>query len=241
MQRSVYRQYLDKFRFRREKDLDSIIVSHKKSEIEYNDRNKKILVKIYKNHQLKYESTYKYDDDGMNIGQIYIRYDSLGHIEVKKSYSHKYDKHGNLSELECYDIEGKLIRKITPEFDENGNLDKTKKKFINKDGSLNRITINEYDIKGNNILRKECFSGSCKSAIEYKYDESGKLIEETRYRDSEIVTKINHEEEKDEGKEKPIYKYDSQGNWVEKFYIEPLNDRQFFIYTKIKRNIVYYQ
>ena len=243
IKRSVYRPYLDYRNNVNMEKTDSVKVSHTKAEFAYNDENKKIQAKIYENDQLKYESTYEYDDEGMNIGQVYIRYDSLGNIEVKKSYSHKYDKHGNLSELECYNKEGKLIRKITPEFDENGNLKKTKEVFINEDGSSNRFTIYEYDIKGNNRLKKECYSEPCKEParlIKYKYDESGKLIEETHYRGPEIVFKENHKEEKDEDLENLIYKYDSLGNWVEKFCVKKINKHpRVFYYSKIKRTIIY--
>ena len=106
----------------------------------------------------------------------------FGNIEKGKrtyyGHNNKYDKNGNVTEQNDYNLDGSLRSKETYKYDENGN--ETEKNYYNSDGSLKRKYTSKYDEKGYKIERYQYPYSDGRIAGHttiYKYDKNGNEIE----------------------------------------------------------------
>ena len=171
----------------------------------------------------------------------------------------EYDKDGNKTEWNRYNLDGSLDKKSTYKYDEKGN--RIEKNSYNSDGSYSTVnnfdgkSTYKYDEKGN-ITERVLRSDSAQEKRKYtsKYDEKGNKIENNRYNSDgslsfkytskydEKGNKIENNEYNSDGsldkKKTYEYEYDKQGNWIKRIEFtngipEYILERQYEYYDYI--------
>jgi len=137
----------------------------------------------------------------------------------------KYDKNGNLTEANYYDLKTNLVFSSDKrEYDKRGNMIKTT--FYNSSGKVVGIDIYKYDNKNNQIQKDNYWNGKLNGrlirtynyksmiVIENIFDAVGKLQSKYSYK---IDNNGNHLEDYDyNGKlySKSTFQYDNKGNKI---------------------------
>ena len=182
----------------------------------YNDSGKKIEESEYKSDgSLIRKYIYKYDDKGNRI-EI-SQYKSDGSLRGK--YICKYDDKGNEIERSWYKSDGSLDWKCICRYDYKGN--EVERSWYKPDGSLDWTCVYKYDDKGNKIEESEYKpDGSNEWKDIYKYDDKENNEEKNRYKYDESFKKggkyNSHGDITEDESNGYEYKYDKQGNWIEK-------------------------
>ncbi len=187
----------------------------------------------------KYRYEYTYGEDG-NILQI-NQHEDLQNETTKAVY----DAEGKpLSSTTC-DADGKIRRKSTYTYDENGNRTCFTYESTQTDGTLLHNEFRyEYDANGNLTLVSQCdengeLTGKTKYTYDKKgnrthaasYDGDGKIQYKTQYQyddSGNVIMEINDPIERNEYNQKTetTYEYDEQGFLVreKKHYIDEEDD-----------------
>jgi hypothetical protein len=136
-------------------------------------------------------------------------YNFYGVLNSKETY--KYNEIGKLIEIDVITGVDSILTKETYKYDIKGNL-------IERDGITDNNLhhtkeINKYDNKGN-LVENDWISsdGSLVFKWIFKYDNKKKLIERKNIYDKEILLR-------------QTYKYDNNGNEIEKNLYDPRNNR----------------
>jgi hypothetical protein len=127
-------------------------------------------------------------------------YNSEGGLIEKNTY--KYDNSGRLIEKLNFYASGKLDNKYVYKYDDQNNQNEYTR--FSSDGSEQETCIDKLDEKGNKIESSVTNFGPFNKKWVYKYDDTGKVIEETVYSKTETPDKVTR------------FKYDSNGNQIEK-------------------------
>ena len=164
--------------------------------------------------------TYKYDKKGDVIASY--RFNSTDSLISK--YVYKYNNKRMTTEMLNFNSLDSLISKLIYEYDDMGNLSKVSK-FDANENMIDK-TINTYDNKGNRIEK-------------YDYNSENELMNKTVYfyNENDFYSEIYYYNALDSLEKKTgyQYKYDSNGNWIEK--IDCQNDSAVKI---TEREIEYY-
>ncbi|MFW6026920.1 MAG: hypothetical protein ACOCRX_11335 [Candidatus Woesearchaeota archaeon] len=194
----------------------------------YDQQQRKINEKAYRNGELLREKTWDYDQYGNKIVDKEIGEESLSGKKYCEWHEYKYDKEGNLlkkveknrdgvivdGEIKKYNKQGNNVKKIllgkkgekTRKYIKSYNKDDKKRKLIIKDDSGKLVSITQflYDNQGNQIgyITKNR-SGKITDKSEYEYNRDGQMIKETW---------INIENGKEVIDQIREYKYDQYGN-----------------------------
>jgi hypothetical protein len=170
-------------------------------------------------------NTYKYNEDGNQIEQIWeIRdgqrtvivdlYEIRNNIVKRTNYStsvgktlvssfiYKYDTNGKIIEKTEY-INGDLSLKYNYKYNSKGNLVE-KLTFLNN-GVLETKEFYKYDLNGHPIETIQYFNGKLRLRVNYKYDTKGNIIEEIDYIKTNGISRM----------QKTLNKYDKNGNKIE--------------------------
>jgi len=182
----------------------------------YNDNGNKIEESEYKfDGSLIRKYIYKYDDKGNRI-EI-SQYKSDGSLGGK--YICKYDDKGNKTERSWYKSDGSLDWKCICKYDYKGN--EVERSWYKSDGSLDWTCIYKYDDNGNKIEESEYKpDGQNEWKDIFKYDDSGNNEGKSWHKsDGSFKEKKmynNHGDITEDEYNGYEYKYDKQGNWIEK-------------------------
>lgn len=184
-----------------------------------NDLTKEnLLGRVSKITESKYTGVEKFGEiqkDSL-LSEFIFQFDRKGMRIYNKSSiktDHKYDKMGNLIEIDWLKEDGTLDGKTILKYDEMGN----NIEYYNyrSDGSLREKQTYKYDEKGNKIEDTDAYFSESKtpdttgfdSKYTYKYDEKGNMIEKISYCSSGNICSLTS------------YKYDEYdrtGNWIKK-------------------------
>jgi hypothetical protein len=176
--------------------------------IQYDPSNRS---KIYETAETK---MYKYDSmTGFRIEEdVYRTKGALLYIN-----RFKYDKWGNLSEINEYTAEGIMESTMGYKYDSIGHLLEKSNRYHNIKSSDSYIDKYTYDNNGNKVAYK-CFDSNSilKWETTYKYDEKRNIIEE------ETFTYEQRGGTDQTSDYKNVYKYDSTG-MIEKVHLDKFN------------------
>lgn len=153
--------------------------------------------------KLRYTMTYKYNEEGNQIGEI-RNYSELDHDSY---FIFNYDEIGNQTGWKWYGTDGSMHAQCSFKYDTNGN--QTERYDYYADGGLEGIQIFKYDGNGNRIERQQYdyyreTNGSLRFIETYKYDDNGNLTEEKTDYSKGSIAKINFKYEE----------FDKYGNWL---------------------------
>lgn len=208
---------------------------------EYFDNSKLSKTRMYESDgTLNTVLVYNYNGDTVTIENCYVeknkysgkriwKYDRKGNLIELENYSsknilkgksiYKYDINDNQTEFSNYDADGNLTYKSnTDTYDENKNIIESISYDENSSILSKTNTKYKYDNKGN-ILESNSYNneGSLEEKIVFKYDNEGNMIEFTN--DNETTK----------------YIYDKKGNWIKCItFIDNLPEKL------IEREIEYY-
>ncbi|MCS5420653.1 MULTISPECIES: hypothetical protein [Psychrilyobacter] len=180
--------------------------------------------------RIQRKTLYKYNDEGKLIQTS--DFDSRVEFAGKTIYTR--DDKGNLIEASDFNSKGEFIGKIIYTRDSKGNAVETNS--YNSMGSLNSKFKFEYDKKGR-VLESIYYGsdGELRDKTYFKYDGKGRVIEvKLITEDSIFIKNFKYEnKEKDDvtlmiqyegyltmSKTRYMYKYDENGNWIQKISIE---------------------
>ncbi|MGM0438566.1 MAG: hypothetical protein ACQEQD_09895 [Bacillota bacterium] len=207
---------------------DGKVVSKFRIISKYDQQQRKINEKAYRNGELLREKAWDYDQYGNKILDKEIGEEPLSGKKYCDWHEYKYDKEGNLlktveknrdgvivdGEIKKYNKQGNNVKKIllgkkgkkTRKYIKSYNKDDKKRKLIIKDDSGKLVSITKflYDNQGNQIgyITKNR-SGKITDESEYEYNKEGEMVKETwiDIKDGkEVIDQIRE------------YKYDQYGN-----------------------------
>ena len=114
-----------------------------------------------------------------------------------------YDNKGNIIEKKCFNSDGSIMKKLTFDYNDKGNIIKLN---IYKNENDEYTETYKYD-ENTNQIEKKCYKsdGSFMRKISIKYDDKGNKIEEV------------YEAKGDTSND--IYKYDDKGNNIESGFL----------------------
>lgn len=170
-------------------------------------------------------NTYKYNEDGNQIEQIWeIRdgqrtvivdlYEIRNNIVKRTHYStsvgktpvssfiYKFDTNGKIIEKTEYS-NGDLSLKYNYKYNSKGNL--VEKLTFLRNGVLETKEFYKYDLNGHPIETIQYFNGKLRLRVNYKYDTKGNIIEEIDYIKTNGISRI----------QKTLNIYDKNGNKIE--------------------------
>ncbi len=171
----------------------------------YNESGKLIETSDFNlNDEFTGKTIYKTDDKGNLIETS--EFDSKGEFMGKIIYTR--DEKGNAVETNSYDSMGSLDSKFNSEYDKKGRVLETI--YYGANGELNKKTYIKYDGKGRTIEIKLIAEGSIFiQNFKYENKEKDDLTTMIKYEDYLIMSKTIYR-----------YKYDENGNWIQKISIE---------------------
>lgn len=178
---------IDKLDFDLNRD-GKLINKGKMSTIKYDKRGFPVETIIYgENGQIENRYTYKYDKNGRRIESI--RYDKAGNPD--KKYTYEYDSSGNKIESIRYNMLGDPEEFYRYEYDDYGNL--LEERWLKPDGEAEYTITYDYDNLGRKAmaLTHDEQSGSSYK-YEFKYDDSGGIVEEVKYEEGKKVGVIQY-------------------------------------------------
>ena len=181
----------------------------------------------------------------------YTAYEKFGQVQKDEFIGRSifsYNKKGNLTEGNDYDINGELLFKGEDTYDERGN--KLEQVMYNSYGKLLHKVTYKYDDKGNRTEEKDYDSnGKLTIRVTYAHNEMGNKTEENVFpsdnKPYQIKYKYNDKGEQIEQVEnskiedidievKLTTKYDSKGNKVEEenFFNDKLTSKKLYKYDQ---------
>lgn len=167
-----------------------------------------------------FRHVYKYDEKGNRIEEaLYDIYNQKGIYSVEK---YAYDNKGNMIEMNEYNSDGNLEKKIKYSYDNKGN--KIEENEYNQDGKPESRWRYKYDSFGNQIeassfdFEKDKFNFT----ITRRFDKQGNEVESSD--DGYNSNKDNYE-----------YEYDNNKNWIKSVYY-----RDGKLHSITERTIEYY-
>ncbi len=196
---------------------------------------------------LKYNFTFKYDAKGDIIERN--TYENLDG-ELKKARVYKNESNENKMEATEYDLEGNFMSKYDAKgnlierdypspidfkfkfkYDINGNKVEESVYYLDneqgREGDLESKSKYKYDAKGNKIEYVRFDSkGNLESKEAHKYNAKGDVIETSEYGDENILKEVFTYK----------YKYDQEGNWVERIKLDKKDEPS----EITEREITYY-
>ncbi len=168
---------------------------------EYNEKGQKIVGKRISNDG-KVATSWLYSYDIANFLTKVEIFNDKNQIEEVLNYT--YQPEAQQSEVLGYDATGKLHGKQIIRYDANGN--KTSELSLDANGSFLLNSEFVYDVKQNVSERKFEDKGGKRVVLKYVYDDKNNVIEENYYGEGVQLY----------GQKKFSYKYDNQGNWIER-------------------------
>lgn len=189
----------------------------------------------YDNQLIKrtYRSTYIYDAKGNKIEAKKYGV-NMSDSTAYDRWTFVYDEHGNMTEETLYDFYDDTLftydYKDIYIYDDRGNMTENKRVFF-PDTTFAYKEIYIYDDKGNKIEENFIYREGHKSKFTFDYDDKGNKIEAIEWNFDSIVTKDTYKyddrgnliEEHRNGmwgdvncKSTYKYKFDNNGNWIEK-------------------------
>jgi len=161
--------------------------------------NKLIDIKYGPDGNVDKKYVYTYDNDGYRRTEQQ-QLSSDGKLIRKITY--KYDEQGNLIEDNSFSPEGKPEKKITYKYDNNGNV--IEDNSFDAEGKLMKRFTYTYDGSSNKIENSRFSSqGALDSKVTYKYDDKNNIIEETVTNANGTVVITTY-----------TYEYDRQNSWI---------------------------
>lgn len=211
----------------------------------YNEKgNKTEGTEFDTNHKILRNSNYKYDEKGNIIEGNW--YNGDGSLSDK--FTCKYDKKGNIIEYNWYRGDGSLSNKFTYKYDKKGNMIERNLNFYDTYGELSSSPkdIFKYDEKGN-MIERNVYDADKKITNRHiwKYNKKGKKTEMNSYKDGVLIDTRKYDNYENEiysydtdygGAITYKYKYDNQGNWIERIEYSENNNP----YEITEREIEYY-
>lgn len=201
--------------------------------------------------KLGWKTTYVYDEKG-NMAEE-NNYDSNGKLTSKYSYTYDEDNNNSYQSIHKYETDG-TERLLTTVIRDKGNNTIIKLHW-STNGSLSYTTTITHDSQGNKTEESEHdFNGLLKRNSKYTYDDKGNLIKVVEYdsndREGPIRLVLNDDGKWIKESKEPfnleygyIYKYDSKGNWVERYkgnFVTKFGDTYPEPYEVTIRKITYY-
>ena len=178
----------------------------------YDNRGNKVGKKFHNpyDRRLGYESTYTYNDKGNPIEE------KSSYPEGNLSVKYTYDGNDNLIEKRQYNSNGRLDWRSTYQYDDKGNL--MQYNYYDPVGDLPAKKTYTYDDRGRKIgVKAYNDDGSLSYASTFTYDDRGNQTGVKHYDSDGSLESVSVLE----------YKYDSEGNWIERVW--------FNVRGKIKR------
>ncbi len=186
------------------------------------DENGRIISEVYRHNGEIRKNSYEYDENGNNIKTVLIRDNKY------TTYEYNYDENGNLINKLRLDPADKIVEKTVYTYDKNGNLIRSLShvdgneshsydfvygnngKIVkhtyttyddDPDGIVNWSIEYTYDENGNEIKRKTAYVSGKVRVIESKFNENGKMTEQTVTVSGDIETRL-------------LMSYDENGNVI---------------------------
>lgn len=213
----------------------------------YNDNgnlSKEELINLDYNSYDKYVITFEYNNNKIIS---YNNYDELG--KLVRISKRKYDDNGNISELAVYDGHGNIECKFNYSYDlRNNKTNFTKTDYTKRE--INTINSIYYKYDSNDNIIQECRVYYCPYLGESRPDSHCYAEYVIEYNSSNQIKKLTvfslskkeyvFSDSERTFIESENYKYDVNGNWVEKETEEYISANMIKSTKLIKRTIQYY-
>jgi YD repeat-containing protein len=214
---------------------------------DYNAEGRLVQLQTYIGNALSWRLSYKYDDEGRVLEEIYYSaeenstskivytYNDEGNMVESKIYEndelsstkhYTYDAKSQEIEFVMLNADGTMKIKEFTTYDKRGNV--VERSYHNANSTLDNRTVYEYDKRGN-LVRATVYDeqGAVDGYVVKTYDESDNLTEHAEYRaDGKLDFRV-------------VMNYDAQGNQIERVHYRGREqDPQTVVRTTIKYRIV---